>query len=330
MMKILMYATVADELPYAQAWSEKTGHQIVNIEEPLSENTVQLAKGFDAIVTQQTIAIKPIVYQTLYELGIKQVSLRQVGYDVLDLPSAFASHIRLSNVAAYSPRAIAEFTLTQLFNMMRHQKAFDRATVKGDWTWAAGGQAREIHQLTVAIIGVGRIGTSFAQMLHALGATVLGVDPVYHAQNEPFVTYTTLDEALAQADVVSFHTPLNDDTRYMADSHFFKQLKPGTMLLNMARGEIVDMAVLEEALATGHISAAAFDVAPNENDFMNRIQAPEDVPDNIQRLMQYDNFYLTPHIAFYTNLAIKNMVEIALNDAIQLTTGGFTENEILR
>ncbi|MGO3411620.1 MAG: D-2-hydroxyacid dehydrogenase [Leuconostoc falkenbergense] len=329
-MKILMYNAVADELPYVKKWSEKTGHEVVTIDQPLNEETVDRASGFDAVSTQQTTSVNPPVYERLSQLNIKQIALRQVGYDVFDLPAAFANHVRLSNVAAYSPRAIAEYTLTQLFNLIRHNKKFDRAMAQGDYTWAAGGQAREIHDLTVAIIGVGRIGTALAEMLHALGAQVLGVDPVYRAQNEPFVTYTTLDEALRRADVISFHTPLNDETRGLADRAFFEKVQPGTIMLNFARGEIVDMTALESALTSGQLAGAAFDVAPNENDFMDQKQTVDELPENIQRLVAYDNFLLSPHIAFYTNTAIKNMVEMALNDAVIMVNGGFTENEILR
>ncbi|MFT9470802.1 NAD(P)-dependent oxidoreductase, partial [Leuconostoc pseudomesenteroides] len=164
-MKILMYNAVADELPYVKQWSEKTGHEVVTIDQPLNEETVDRASGFDAVSTQQTTSVNPPVYERLSQLNIKQIALRQVGYDVFDLPAAFANHVRLSNVAAYSPRAIAEYTLTQLFNLIRHNKKFDRAMAQGDYTWAAGGQAREIHDLTVAIIGVGRIGTALAEML---------------------------------------------------------------------------------------------------------------------------------------------------------------------
>lgn len=303
---------------------------MVTIDQPLNEETVDRASGFDAVSTQQTTSVNPPVYERLSQLNIKQIALRQVGYDVFDLPAAFANHVRLSNVAAYSPRAIAEYTLTQLFNLIRHNKKFDRAMAQGDYTWAAGGQAREIHDLTVAIIGVGRIGTALAEMLHALGAQVLGVDPVYRAQNEPFVTYTTLDEALRRADVISFHTPLNDETRGLADRAFFEKVQPGTIMLNFARGEIVDMTALESALASGQLAGAAFDVAPNENDFMDQKQTVDELPENIQRLVAYDNFLLSPHIAFYTNTAIKNMVEMALNDAVIMVNGGFTENEILR
>lgn len=329
-MKILMYNTVSDELPYVKKWIEKTGHEVVTIDQPLDESTVECAKGFDAITTQQTTSINAPIYNQLAQFNIKQIAIRQVGYDVLNLPEAFANNIRLSNVAAYSPRAIAEYTLTQLFNLIRHNKKFERAMAVGDYTWAAGGQAREIHNLTVAVIGVGRIGTALAEMLHALGATVLGVDPVYRAQNEPFVAYTTLDDALSRADVISFHTPLNDETRGMADKNFFAKIQSGTIMLNFARGEIVDMVELEKALQSGLLAGAAFDVAPNENDFMNQKQPTTKLPADIQRLLQYDNFLLSPHIAFYTDTAIKNMVEMALNDAVTMVNGGFTENEILR
>ncbi|WP_278391091.1 D-2-hydroxyacid dehydrogenase [Leuconostoc lactis] len=329
-MKILMYNTVPEEQPFVTAWMAKTGHEVVTLSEPLTVDNAGQAAGFDAVSTQQTTAMPAQVYQILAENGIKQIALRQVGYDVFDVPAAFSQKIRLSNVAAYSPRAIAEYTLTQLFNILRHNKQFERAMATGDYTWAAGGQAREIYQLAVAIIGVGRIGSAFAQMLHALGAKVLGVDPVYRAQNEVFIEYTTLDDALARANVISFHTPLNEETRNLADQAFFDKIQPGTILLNMARGEIVDMTALETSLNTGQLYGAAVDVTPNENAFMNQKQAVTDLPENIQRLTQLDNFYLSPHIAFYTNTAIKNMVEMALNDAVTLANGGYTDNEILR
>ena len=329
-MKILMYNTVLKELPFVKDWAAKTGHEVVNLFEPLSVDNAAKAESFDAISTQQTTAMPAPIYKILANAGIKQIALRQVGYDVFDLPAAFANKIRLSNVAAYSPRAIAEYTLTQLFNILRNSKKFDRAMATGDYTWDAGGQAREIYQLTVAVIGVGRIGSAFAQMLHALGAKVLGVDPLYHAQNEAFLEYTTLDDALSRANVISFHTPLNDETRELADQSFFDKIQPGTIMLNMARGEIVDMAALEAALSSGQLYGAAFDVTPNENEFMNQKHELSELPENIQRLTKLDNFYLSPHIAFYTNTAIKNMVEIALNDAVVLANDGFTENEILR
>ena len=153
---------------------------------------------------------------------------------------------------------------------------------------------------------------------------------MYRAQNAAFLEYTSLDDALSRANVISFHTPLNDETRGLANQNFFDQIQPGTIMLNMARGEIVDMAALESSLLSGQLYGAAFDVAPNENDFMDQKQAVADLPENIQRLTQLDNFYLSPHIAFYTNTAIKNMVEMALNDAVTLARGGYTENEILR
>lgn len=329
-MKILMYNTVTEELPYVKDWSAKTGHEVVSLFDPLDTENVSMAKGYDAVSTQQTTVMPAPIYSKLAQFGIKQIALRQVGYDVFDLPAAFENNIRLSNVAAYSPRAIAEYTLTQLMNILRNNKKFDRAMATGDYTWVAGGRAREIYQMTVALIGVGRIGSSFAQMLHALGAKVLAVDPIYRAQNEAFVEYTTLDDALSRANVISFHTPLNSQTKGMADQSFFDKIQPGTIMLNMARGEIVDMAILEKSLLSGQLYGAAFDVTPNENEFMDKKQSINELPENIQRLVQLDNFYLSPHIAFYTNTAIKNMVEMALNDAVTIVNGGYTENEILR
>lgn len=329
-MKIIFYALVEEELPYIREWAAKTGNEVHPVIDYLNTNSVVLAEGFDAVVTQQTKVVTPDVYETLASYGIKQISIRQVGYDILDLDLARQQGIRLSNVPGYSPRAIAEFTLTQLFALLRRTKIVERAIQQGDWTWETVGQTREIHELTVAVIGVGRIGTAFAQMLHALGARVLAVDPVYRAQNEPFVEYVSLDEALPQADVVSFHTPLNASTHHLGDAAFFEKLKTGAFVLNMSRGGVLDIAVVEAALASGAIAGLAIDVTENETQFMEQKQAPSEVPAEIQRLIARDNVLMSPHIAFYTDLAIKNMVAISLTDAVTLTKGGDTENEILR
>ncbi|WP_301711182.1 D-2-hydroxyacid dehydrogenase [Oenococcus sicerae] len=327
-MKILMYAVLGDELPYIEKFAAVTGQQITKLTDYLSLDNVQLAKGYDAVVTQQTFDIPDAVYARLAEFGIKQITLRQVGYDILNIQAIHKAGLRASNVAAYSPRAIAEYTLTQLMNLIRHNKKYYRTTTAGDWTWKVGGQAKEIHELTVAVIGAGRIGSALAEMLHALGAKVLAVDPVYHAQNEAFLDYVSLDEALKEADVISFHTPLNDQTRGMANDAFFKKIQKKAYILNFARGPLIETEALLKNLRSDKLAGAALDVLPNENDFMNRVQDPKTVPADVQELMAMDNVLLSPHVAFYSDLAIKNMVEISLKDAVALAQGERIENEI--
>ncbi|EHN58397.1 MULTISPECIES: D-2-hydroxyacid dehydrogenase [Oenococcus] len=327
-MKILMYAVLGDEKPYIKEFCQQTGHQVDQLTDYLSEKNVSLAKGYDAIVTQQTVAIPDSVYQQLAEFGIKQITIRQVGYDILDLPAIHQAGLRASNVAAYSPRAIAEYTLTQLMNLIRNNKRYYRATTSGDWQWSAAPQGREIHDLTIAVIGAGRIGSALAEMLHALGAKVLAVDPVYHAQNEAFLDYVDLDQALAQADVVTFHTPLNDETAGMADSAFFDKMKAGSYFLNFARGGLVVTDALLANLRSDKLAGAALDVLPNENEFMSAVSDPKIIPADAQALMAMDNVLLSPHVAFYTDLAIKNMVRISLHDAVALANGQKIENEI--
>ncbi|SYW12034.1 D-lactate/D-glycerate dehydrogenase [Oenococcus oeni] len=328
-MKILMYAVFEDEVPYIEGFANRTGHEIVQETDYLSEKNVDLAAGFDAVVTQQTVNIPDMVYSRLAELGIRQISIRQVGYDILNIDAIHKAGLRASNVAAYSPRAIAEYTLTQLLNLIRNNKRYYQATESGNWLWSAAPQGKEIHDLTVAVIGAGRIGSALAEMLHVLGAKVLAVDPVYHAQNEAFLDYTNLDDALKRADVITFHTPLNKQTNGMADKDFFQKVKKNAYILNFARGGIIQTSALLENLRSGKLAGAALDVLPNETDFMGKIQNPDKLPADVQELMSRDNVLLSPHVAFYTNLAVKNMVEIALNDAIALSQGKHIENEIL-
>ncbi|WP_275527708.1 NAD(P)-dependent oxidoreductase, partial [Oenococcus oeni] len=156
------------------------------------------------------------VYSRLAELGIRQISIRQVGYDILNIDAIHKAGLRASNVAAYSPRAIAEYTLTQLLNLIRDNKRYYQATESGNWLWSAAPQGKEIHDLTVAVIGAGRIGSALAEMLHLLCPIVFSVFLLSPSLLLSFLYYTNLDDALKRHDVITFHTPLNKQTNGMA------------------------------------------------------------------------------------------------------------------
>lgn len=319
-MKILMYATLAPERKYIQQWSEKNHVEVKCVDERLTAKTVEWAKGFDGIDFQQTHPLEPVVYKKLHEYGIKQLTARMVGYDMIDFDLAKKYNLIVTNVPAYSPRAIAEMGLTQALQLVRKMGYYYQRMDNLDFRWA-GLESTEIYNLTVGIIGAGHIGGATAQLYSLLGAKVLAVDPVKHPELEAYLTYTDLDTVLSQSDIVTIHTPLDDSTANIFNAQTFKKMKSTAYLINMARGGLVKTDDLINALQSHEIAGAALDTLADEGQFFEKKAKPEDIPDDYKTLRAMPNVLISPHSAFYTDTAMKNMVEMGLNDVVAIVNG---------
>lgn len=320
-MKIIMYSVLAEEKPYIEAWAQKNGHEVTQVTEDLTPATVELAKGYDGIDMQQTIPTKdPVIYQKLAAYGIKQITARMVGYEMLDLDLATQYGLTVTNIPAYSPRAIAELGLTQAMRLIRQLGYFDQRMEQGDFTWN-GMISCEIHDLTVGVIGAGHIGGATAQIYTALGAHVIATDPVHNVELAPFLEYVDLDTLLTTADIVTIHTPLTDETATMINAQTLQQMKSTAYFINMARGGLVDTQALIAALQQHEIAGAALDTLADENLFFEHQVTPDQVPADYKILKAMPNVLISPHSAFFTNTAIKNIVEIGLNDVVTIVSG---------
>lgn len=327
-MKILCYGTLAVEEPYAQAWGKQHGVDVETTSQTLSSATVDLAKGYDGISTKGIVPVTADVYQKLAQFGIKQLAIRQVGVDNQDVAAATQNGITLTNVASYSPRAIAEMGVTQAMSLLRHIGVYQDRMANGDFTWDASTISTEIFNCTVGLIGAGHIGSATAQIYSALGAKVLTYDPAYDAALEPFTTYTDLQTILKEADIVSLHTPLLPTTKHIIDAAALKQMKTNAILINMSRGELVDTSALITALKDHEIAGAGLDTLANEVDFFTQKKPYAETPQDFQELNAMPNVIITPHVAFFTKLAVKNGLEIALNDAQTIITGNQSRHAV--
>lgn len=320
-MKIIMYSVLAEEKPYIEAWAKKTGNQVKQVEERLTPETVSLAEGFDGIDMQQTTDVVAPVYEKLASYGMKQLTGRMVGYEIFDLAQATQHGLTVTNIPAYSPRAIAEMGVTQAMYLIRNIGYFQQRMDNLDFRWN-GMISREIHDLTVGIIGAGHIGGASAQIYSALGAKVLATDPVYNVELEPYLEYTDLDTVLANSDIVTIHTPLNDETREMINARTLGKMKKTAYFMNMARGGLVDTQALIDALQNHTIAGAGLDTLADETQFFEKQAQPEELPEDYKTLRAMPNVIITPHSAYFTNKAVKNIVEIGLNDVVTIVNGG--------
>lgn len=330
MTKILMTSVREDEEAAINAYAQQHQVEIDISRDELHPDNLPDLRQYDGLIIQQTAKIggDAAFYHTLVQQGLRQITTRTAGYDMIEVALAQAAGLKVTNVPAYSPRSVAEMALMQIFRLLRRTWAFDARVAQHDFRWV-GLQAREIHTVTVGIIGAGRIGSTLARLLHALGARVLAYDVQPQPEYDTFLTYVDKETLLAESDVVSLHIDLNPSSVGLLSAADFKRMPTHAGLVNASRGPVVNTADLIAALVTGEIEAAALDTVEGESAVFNRDLRQQGVVDQqIQQLLDLPNVIVTPHVAFYTNLAVQNMVEIALDDVLLILNGQSAQHEI--
>ncbi|API88576.1 hypothetical protein BKP56_04350 [Marinilactibacillus sp. 15R] len=329
-MKLLVFSVREDERPAIKAWEERNGIEVTQVTVPLTLENIEQVNGYDGICIQQRIdIIEERIYEKLKEFGIKQISLRTAGYDIIDLEFAKKYQLKVTNVPAYSPTSVAELVVMQALRLIRNNPIVEDNMSRGDFRWG-GMIAKEINTLTVGIIGAGKIGGTAARLFKALGAHVIGYDPVQIEDLKDTLTYmNSQKEVLEKADIVSLHVPLDGKTKHLIDAEALKLMKPDAYLINAARGPVIDVEAMIQALEKKAIAGAALDTLPNEQYFFNHDLSGKELPGkNLEKLMHMNNVLITPHIGFYTTVAVQNMVDSALGSARDIIQTGKSENEV--
>ncbi|MCC5890599.1 MAG: D-2-hydroxyacid dehydrogenase [Alkalibacterium sp.] len=324
-----MFSVREDEKTAIKEWEVRHNVKVTTVSEDLSLANVDLVEGFDGLSIQQVTELpEEAIYKKLASFGIKQISLRTAGYDIINSEMAKKYKLTITNVPAYSPRSVAELVLTQTMRLIRHFPALEAHMAHGDFRWR-GLVAREIHTLTIGIIGAGKIGSAAARLFHALGAEVIAYDPVRREELEDILTYKDSQrEVLEAADVISLHVPLDPSTLQIIDAEALSQMKPEAYIINAARGPVVDTQALIKALDSGKIAGAALDTLTNEQGIFNQDVRNQELPEDFKRLMEMDNVLITPHIGFYTTEAVRNMVDIGLDNTVAILLNGTSKNEV--
>ena len=329
-MKIIAYGIRDDEEPYLEQWSKDQGIEVKAVKELLDEKTVDLAKGYDGAVVYQQKPYTAAVLDKLASYGITNLSLRNVGVDNVDADAVKRNGFKVTNVPAYSPEAIAEFTVTELMRLLRRTPTFDRKQANGDLRWAPD-IADELNSMTVGVVATRRIGRAAMKIYQGFGAKVIAYDVFHNPELEKQGIYVdSMDELYAQADVISLHAPATKENEKMINDDAFSKMKDGVWLLNPARGALVDTDALIRALDSGKVAGAALDVYEDEVGIFNADFGSFDaIPDErLKNLMKRENVLVSPHIAFYTKTAVKNMVQYALNNNKQLIETGKADNVV--
>lgn len=292
----------------------------------LTPETAYLAKGYDAVcVFVNDDCSRPAV-ETLKACGVRLILLRCAGFNNVDLQAARECGITVMRVPAYSPYAVAEHAMSILMTANRRlHKAVNK--VKDNNFSLSGLLGMDLHNKVAGIVGTGKIGQCMARICKGFGMTVIAWDafPNPALEAEGLLTYVELNALLARSDLVSLHAPLIEGeggTRHMIDARAIARMKDSAMLVNTARGALVDTEALIEALKRGKFHAVALDVYEGEDanvytdrsdDFLNN--------DVTARLQMFPNVVLTSHQAFFTREALQAIAAVTLENARNFNEG---------
>lgn len=314
-MKIFFYALRDDEKPAFEAWkAANTEIEVGATDQLLTPETAKLAEGSDGVVAYQQKSYDRETLTALAEVGVKNLSIRNVGTDNIDFEAAKELGFQISNVPSYSPNAIAEHSVIQLTRLLRRTPEYDVKIAERDLRWAPE-IGKELRMQTVGVIGTGNIGRVAIKIFQGFGAKVIAFDPYRNADIEAQGLYVdSLDDLYAQATVISLHVPGLPSNNHMINDESIAKMQDGVFLVNVSRGNLIDTDALIKGLDSGKVAGAAIDVYENEVGLFNEDWRGKEFPDaRIENLLNRNNVLVTPHTAFYTETAVQQMVEISMD-----------------
>ncbi|WP_070000221.1 NAD(P)-dependent oxidoreductase [Cellulosilyticum sp. I15G10I2] len=327
-MKALIYNTRPDEIAFFESFSKKYLLDITLISEDLTKASAHLAKGYEAVNVTAAVPIDVAILALLKENGIKYIVSRATGINHLDLQGIKALGLKVANVPSYSPNAISEHALMLALGLMRNLKDTVHRCDEKDFT-LQGLRGREIRKMTVGIVGTGKIGYEAIKAFKALGATVIAYDMYPSGKVKSYADYVTLDELYQKSDIISYHCPFIPENYHLVNEISIAKMKEGVYLINTSRGELFDYPAVLKGLKDGKIGALGFDVYEGEESFVRYNLKDKVLDDEVfNELMSLSNVIFTPHIGFFTDEAVSNMVEISLENLNEFGATGRCKNEI--
>ncbi len=321
--KIFAFSIRKDEEPYVKEWASKHPNiEVGYTDELLTPKTAKYAKGANGVVVYQQLDYTADTLQALADEGVTKMSLRNVGVDNIDMAKAKELGFEITNVPVYSPNAIAEHAAIQTARILRQTKVMDEKVANGDLRWAPT-IGREVRDQTVGVIGTGHIGRVYMQIMEGFGAKVIAYDPFENPELKKQGYYVdSLDDLYAQADVISLHVPATKENFHMINQDTIAKMKDNVVLVNCSRGALVDTDAVIAGLDSGKIFGFVMDTYEDEVGIFNADWRGKQFPDSrLEDLIHRSNVLVTPHTAFYTTHAVRNMVIKAFDNNCELING---------
>ncbi|MBS4958097.1 MAG: lactate dehydrogenase [Clostridium sp.] len=327
MNKIVIFNPRPDEMLFFTKFEKEFELDIKYVNKELNKDTACEAQGFEAVSVQGSNIVDREALKALSEIGVKFLALRSIGYNNVDSEAAKEYGIRFSNVN-YSTNSVADFTVMLMLMCSRKMRPLMIRNDAQDYS-LVGNQGREMHNLTVGIIGTGKIGATVAQDLTGFGCKILGYD-VYENDNlRDILEYVSFDEIIEKSDIITLHAPLFESNYHMINKETIAKMKHGVCIINCGRGPLIDTDALIEGIQSGKISAAGLDTIEEELDVFHADHRLDIIKNNkLAILRSFPNVIVTPHCSFYTDQAVSDMVENSLRSNMSFLTTGESRWEI--
>jgi D-specific alpha-keto acid dehydrogenase len=284
-------------------------------EAAVAEDTIGLALGNRCISIGHKTHVTNSTLLALSEAGVRYISTRSVGYNHIDVTYAASVGISVETVA-YSPDSVADYTLMLMLMAVRHAKSVVRRADVHDYR-LNDVRGRELRDLTIGVIGTGRIGAAVMGRLRGFGCRVLA----YDTRPKTSAEYVSLGALLQQSDIVTLHTPLTAATHHLLGSHRIERMKHDAVIVNTGRGALIDTEALVFALESGRLGGAALDVLEGEEGIFYADCSEKPVESRLLlRLHELPNVLISPHTAYYTDHALSDTVEHSLTNCLNFAS----------
>lgn len=317
-MKLAFFDTKSYDIPGFDRYGIPAGVEIKYFEPNLNRDTVTLAAGFDAVCVFVNDTVDAVVVDKLHQLCVKAIVLRCAGFNNVDI-KACEGKLRVFRVPAYSPHAVAEHAMALLLTINRRtHKAYIRTR---DFNFSLQGLAGfDLYGKTVGIVGTGKIGRVFADICKGFGMKILAYDKFPNP--DAGLDYVDLPELFAQADIISLHCPLTEETHHLINADTIAMMKKGVTIINTSRGALVDTEALINGIKEKKVGAACLDVYEEEGDFFYEDFSGHIVQDDkLVRLIAMPNVIVTSHQAFLTSEALDNIAATTVNNLTRFFSG---------
>jgi D-specific alpha-keto acid dehydrogenase len=307
-----MYGCGPDEAAMFREMAPRFGVVPTITEAAASESNIDLALGNRCISIGHKTQITHSTLLALSRADVEYISTRSIGYNHIDVEFAEAVGISVETVA-YSPDSVADYTLMLMLMTVRHAKSVVTRADLHDYR-LNDVRGKELRDLTIGVIGTGRIGAAVMDRLRGFGCRIIA----YDTRPKTSADYVSLGELLQQSDIVTLHTPLTADTHHLLNRHRIEQMKHGAVIVNTGRGALLDTEALVSALDRGRLGGAALDVLEGEEGIFYadcRSKPLEGTP--LLRLQELPNVIISPHTAYYTDHALRDTVENSITNCLK-------------
>lgn len=308
MIKIAFFDTKEYDRKLFDEYNKNYGYEITYLESKLNSETAPLAKGFDVVCIFVNDVVDEKTIEILKEAGVKLLALRCAGFNNVDIKK-LGDELPAVRVPEYSPYAVAEHAVALLLSIDRKiYKAYQR-TKKYNFT-LNGLLGFDIHGKTVGVVGAGKIGRAFINIMNGFGTRILVYDKFQdeNTAKEMNFEYVDLETLYKESDVISLHCPLTDDNYKMINEESLNKMKDGVVLINTSRGKLIDTKSLIKKLQEGKIGGLGLDVYEDEEEFFLNDMSNSYVRDEeLSILLTMPNVVVTSHQAFFTEEALNKI-----------------------